>query len=111
MNLINIIGIGQGKEDLTQKHLELIRECDVLVGGKRHLAMFNFPDIQKIPIKGPINIIVDAIKKKMTRNKIVVLASGDPLLSGFLKPAAGSIDIDDKPILSFSKKQIAKNIA
>lgn len=33
------------------------------------------------------------------------------LLSGFLRPAAGSIDIDEKPILSLSKKQIAKRIA
>ena len=33
------------------------------------------------------------------------------LLSGFLKPAAGNIDIDKTPILSLSKKQIAKNIA
>jgi len=92
MNQINIIGIGQGEKDLTQKHLELIRECDVLVGGKRHLAMFDFPDIQKIPIKGHINTIVDAIKEKMTRNKIVVLASGDPLFYGIGSTLTQHID-------------------
>jgi len=92
MNLINIIGIGQGKKDLTQKHLELIRECDVLVGGKRHLAMFDFPDIQKIPIKGHINIIVDVIKEKMVDNKIVVLASGDPLFYGIGSTLTQHID-------------------
>ncbi len=33
------------------------------------------------------------------------------LLSGFLKPGTGTIDIDKNPVLSLSKKQIAKNIA
>ena len=82
MNPIDIIGIGQGKEDLTQKHLELIKECDVLVGGKRHLSMFGYLDIQKIPITGHINSIIELIKEKMSLYKIVVLASGDPLFYG-----------------------------
>ena len=70
MNQIDIIGIGQGKEDLTSKHLALIKECDVLVGGNRHLSMFDYPDIQKIPIRGDINSIIEAIKEKMSRHKI-----------------------------------------
>lgn len=82
MNPINIIGIGQGKKDLTQKHLEIIRECDVLVGGNRHLNMFDYPDKLKIPITGHINSIIDAIKEKMNHHRIVVLASGDPLFYG-----------------------------
>ncbi|MCD4677375.1 MAG: precorrin-6y C5,15-methyltransferase (decarboxylating) subunit CbiE [Desulfobacula sp.] len=82
MNPIDIIGIGQGKKDLTQKHLELIKKCDVLVGGQRHLSMFDYPDIQKIPVNAHINSVVEAIKEKMTDHKIVVLASGDPLFYG-----------------------------
>jgi len=82
MNPINIIGIGQCKEDLTQKHLDLIRECDVLIGGKRHLSMLDEPDKQKILIKGHMGSIVKAIKNKMDHHKIVVLASGDPLFYG-----------------------------
>jgi len=82
MNQIDIIGIGQSKEDLTSKHLALIKECDVLVGGNRYLTMFDYPDIQKIPIKSNINSIIEAIKEKMNRHKIVVLASGDPLFYG-----------------------------
>ncbi|WP_299977881.1 precorrin-6y C5,15-methyltransferase (decarboxylating) subunit CbiE [Desulfobacula sp.] len=82
MNSIDVIGIGQGKEDLTQKHLGLIKDCDVLVGGERHLEMFNYPKKEMIPIKGHINSIVEAIKEKMSRYKIVVLASGDPLFYG-----------------------------
>ncbi|CCK82496.1 bifunctional cobalt-precorrin-7 (C(5))-methyltransferase/cobalt-precorrin-6B (C(15))-methyltransferase [Desulfobacula toluolica] len=79
---IDIIGIGQGREDLTQKHLDLIRECDVLVGGKRHLEMFDCPDKQKITVKADMNSVVEAIKDKINRHKIVVLASGDPLFYG-----------------------------
>ncbi|MBU1343366.1 MAG: precorrin-6y C5,15-methyltransferase (decarboxylating) subunit CbiE [Proteobacteria bacterium] len=79
---IDIIGIGQGIEDLTQKHLDLIRECDVLIGGKRQIEMFDYPEKQKICIKDHINSIVDAITEKMKSLKIVVLASGDPLFYG-----------------------------
>lgn len=82
MNQIDIIGIGQGKKDLTSNHLALIKDSDVLVGGERHLAMFDYPDKQKIPIKGHINSIIEAIKEKMNHAKIVVLASGDPLFYG-----------------------------
>ena len=96
MNPINIIGIGQGKEDLTLKHLKLIKECDVLVGGRRHLDMFEYPDKQKIFITSHIDSVVEAIKKKMNLHKIVVLASGDPLFYG----------IGSTLIKYFEKKQL-----
>ncbi|MCM2283598.1 MAG: precorrin-6y C5,15-methyltransferase (decarboxylating) subunit CbiE [Desulfobacula sp.] len=82
MNAIDIIGTGLGKQDLTQKHLDLIRACDVLVGGDRHLKWFDDLGKQKIPIKGPIAKVVEAIREKIGRNRIVVLASGDPLFYG-----------------------------
>src|SRR3989339_1573660 len=82
MNAIDIIGIGLGREDLTQKHLDLIQDCDVLVGGDRHLKWFDDLGKQTIPIKGPIVKVVETIRKKMSRSKIVVLASGDPLFYG-----------------------------
>src|SRR3989339_838530 len=82
MNAIDIIGIGLGREDLTQKHLDLIQDCDVLVGGDRHLKWFDDLGKQQIPIKGPIAKVVEAIREKMGQNKIVVLASGDPLFYG-----------------------------
>lgn len=82
MNPIQIIGIGQSKKDLTQKHMELINDCDLLIGGKRHLSMFDLPGVQKLPITGHINTIVETIKEKTDHSKIVVLASGDPLFYG-----------------------------
>lgn len=82
MNAIDIIGTGLGRGDLTQKHLDLIRACDVLVGGDRHLKWFDDLGKQKILIKGPIAKVVEAIREKIGQSKIVVLASGDPLFYG-----------------------------
>ncbi|MCF6247171.1 MAG: precorrin-6y C5,15-methyltransferase (decarboxylating) subunit CbiE [Desulfobacula sp.] len=79
---IQIIGIGQGKKDLTQRHLEMIETCDVLVGGKRHLEMFNQINVETILITGHLDDLIDSLKEKMNHKKIVVLASGDPLFHG-----------------------------
>ncbi len=94
---IDVIGIGLGMNDLTPKHLDLIRECDVLVGGERHLGLFDDLGKQKIVIKGHIARVVDSIKEKMDHHKIVVLASGDPLFYGI---GSTLIQYFDKPQLN-----------
>ncbi len=83
MHTIEIIGMGQSVDDLTLTHLKLIENCDVLVGGKRHLSMFADQDKQTIPIKGHLKPIIEQIKTDALNKKIVVLASGDPLYHGF----------------------------
>ena len=40
MKPVSIIGVGMTIEDLTARHLELIDQADVLVGGKRLLNLF-----------------------------------------------------------------------
>ena len=79
---IDVIGIGLGLNDLTSNHLALIRECDVLVGGERHLQLFDDLGKQKIVIKGHMVKVIESIREKMEDHKIVVLASGDPLFYG-----------------------------
>ena len=37
---VNIIGMGMGPQDLTDDCLEIIKQTDVLVGGKRLLNYF-----------------------------------------------------------------------
>jgi len=82
MKPISIIGMGVSPEDLTAKHLELIKKADILVGGKRHLDFFkNYPAVKK-KITGEINTIIRFIKTQMKSKSIVVLASGDPLFFG-----------------------------
>ncbi len=82
MKPIDVIGMGHSKKDLTQRHLEIINRCDILIAGKRLLAMFDLPGVEKIRVTGAIENIVEIIKKKMDISKIVVLASGDPLYYG-----------------------------
>ena len=82
MGIVNVIGIGRGLNDLTDHHLALVRNCDLLVGGQRQLDMF--PDFtgNTITIKGKLDPIIDRITAEMDSGKVVVLASGDPLFYG-----------------------------
>ncbi|MCP3944794.1 MAG: precorrin-6y C5,15-methyltransferase (decarboxylating) subunit CbiE [Desulfobacteraceae bacterium] len=92
MNLINIIGIGQGRKDLTSTQLKLIQAADLLVGGRRHLEMFAYHGGTSLVITGPIEQVIDKIKKAMVDKKVVVLASGDPLFYGIGSTLARHID-------------------
>ena len=91
MNLVHIIGIGQGKSDLTARHLEIIRSADLLVGGKRHLDYFPEYSGETLAVRADIESIVKRIQREMDTKKIVVLASGDPLFYGIGATLARSI--------------------
>lgn len=82
MKIINVIGIGQGRKDLTSNHERLIKESDVIAGGSRHLKMFDLHGKEVLNIKGNLRELIDALKERMHHKKIVVLASGDPLFHG-----------------------------
>lgn len=92
MNLIHVIGMGQGKQDLTQAHLKLIQNADLLVGGQRLLEMFPDYTGETLVIDRSIETLVDRIKICMTEKKVVVLASGDPLFYGIGTTLARFID-------------------
>ena len=40
MPSVTVVGTGVGPEDLTEAHREAIEAAEVLVGGKRQLAVF-----------------------------------------------------------------------
>jgi len=81
MNNVHVIGIGQGKADLTLTHLDLIGQADLLIGGTRHLAMF--PNCHEtFAIRTDLSAVVQKIQDEMHEKRIVVLASGDPLFYG-----------------------------
>ena len=92
MNPINVIGIGQGKQDLTATHLTLIQGADLLVGGQRHLEMFADHTGETLVITGAIEPVIEQIKENMAHKKIVVLASGDPLFYGIGSTLSRHID-------------------
>ena len=82
MKQVSVIGMGLGPEDLTAKHLKLIKDADVLVGGKRHLEYFNYYSADKKEINKDLKGVISYIKTRMRKENIVVLASGDPLFFG-----------------------------
>jgi precorrin-6B C5,15-methyltransferase / cobalt-precorrin-6B C5,C15-methyltransferase len=79
---VAVIGIGLSPEDLTERHLQIIKAADVLVGGKRLLEYFKDSMACKKIIDKHLTATVDFIKTQMDRRSVVVLASGDPLFFG-----------------------------
>jgi precorrin-6Y C5,15-methyltransferase (decarboxylating) len=82
MNPVNIIGMGMGPQDLSEQQLKIIEQADVLVGGRRLLALFKASTAQKKSISKDIEDVIDYVKNQMKTHKVVVLASGDPLFFG-----------------------------
>jgi len=82
MNDLNIIGIGMGPRDITLFHMELIKACDLLIGGSRQLALFADFSKETYTITADIPALVHKIQTDLPTRKIVVLASGDPLFYG-----------------------------
>jgi precorrin-6Y C5,15-methyltransferase (decarboxylating) len=74
--------MGMGPQDLTDDYLEIIKQADVLVGGKRLLNYFSELNVQTKTIGRNIEEVIDFVRNQMTHSKIVVLASGDPLFFG-----------------------------
>jgi precorrin-6Y C5,15-methyltransferase (decarboxylating) len=79
---IIVIGMGISAGDLTADQLETIRSADLLVGGRRHLARFAALSMEKQEITGDVAAMVAALRARKESRRIVVLASGDPLLFG-----------------------------
>jgi precorrin-6Y C5,15-methyltransferase (decarboxylating) len=90
MKAVSIIGMGMGPEDLTARHKSIIERADILVGGRRHLEQFNDIPAQKKPIGKDIDGIIEFVRAQSKLQKIVVLASGDPLFYGIGARMAGA---------------------
>ena len=79
---IQVVGVGLGPDDLPPKHRAIIDGADILVGGRRLLALFPDSRAEKKPIGKDIKELIAYIRGWMARRSIVVLASGDPLFHG-----------------------------
>jgi len=77
-----VVGVGMTQRHLPDAYLALIREADILVGGKNQLAALAPPDAVKRVIDRDIDGLLRFIRERMDRHRIVVLASGDPLFHG-----------------------------
>ncbi|KPC68228.1 cobalamin biosynthesis protein CbiE [Thermoactinomyces vulgaris] len=81
--MVKLIGIGaDGKDGLPPHCRKWIEEADVLIGGERHLAYFPEHRGEKWVLKGGIMGMIGRIAEVMAEQRVVVLASGDPLFYG-----------------------------
>ncbi|HKJ97826.1 MAG TPA: precorrin-6y C5,15-methyltransferase (decarboxylating) subunit CbiE [Desulfotignum sp.] len=100
MKPVYVIGIGQGKEDLTTRQLDIIANADILVGGQRLLNLFFGHKAERLVIDRHIDRVIRRIKDEMVTRQVVVLASGDPLFYGIGTTLLTHIDKNHIQILS-----------
>ncbi len=82
MKQVFVVGMGTSIEDMTAAQLEIIRSADFLVGGRRHLEQFADLTAEKETITGRLDETIALIETQARERRVVVLASGDPLLFG-----------------------------
>ncbi len=90
MEPINIIGMYPGSLDITPYAREILAHADIVVGGKRLLAMCPDgqlkSDVEKLPITAPLQPVLERVREASEEGqKVVVLADGDPLFFGIGK--------------------------
>jgi precorrin-6B C5,15-methyltransferase / cobalt-precorrin-6B C5,C15-methyltransferase len=82
LNLVHVVGLGMSPADLSSGAHRIIREAQVLVGGRRLLNYFPDHPAVKIPLgKDPEGALRQLPELAATR-RVVVLASGDPNFYG-----------------------------
>ena len=91
-----VIGIGyEGPSGLTAVARGHIESARVLAGGRRHLDFFRDSRREKIILGSDARAFVEALQQRYSREKTVVLASGDPLFYGIGRALLELIPRDD----------------
>ncbi len=84
--VLEVVGVGaDGPAGLPAASLQIIESAEVLIGGRRHLAAVPeglAPTAQRAAWPSPLVPGLDALLAEHRGRRIVVLASGDPLVSG-----------------------------
>jgi precorrin-6Y C5,15-methyltransferase (decarboxylating) len=79
---VQVVGLGMSPADLTPKVREIIREAQVLVGGRRLLDYFPEHRSMKIPLGKDPEGALKQLPALAAIKRVVVLASGDPNFYG-----------------------------
>ncbi len=79
---VQVVGWGMSPEDLTPKVREILREAQVLVGGRRLLDYFPDHPAQQILLGKDPEAALAQLPALAARLRVVVLASGDPNFYG-----------------------------
>ena len=87
MCMVTVVGTGVGPGDLTELHSKAIQNADVLVGGKRQLALFAGQTGSIWALGANPTTTLEEVKQECAGKRVVILASGDPLFFGIGKRA------------------------
>jgi precorrin-6Y C5,15-methyltransferase (decarboxylating) len=92
---LSIVGIGEdGLSGLTPAARALVEGAELLVGGKRHLAMIADQRARRLAWPSPLTDALPLIAAERGR-RVVVLASGDPFHWGVGSTLARRIPVDE----------------
>ena len=108
---VTVVGLGVGPEDLPESHRLAIKEAEVLVGGKRQLAMFAGQAEATWSLGANPRATLEEVKKEAAGRKVVILASGDPLFFGIGQGALevfGSENVAFLPNVTALQKAFAR---
>lgn len=82
MPTVTVVGIGLGPEDLNKSHRKAIQRAEILVGGKKQLAMFAGQTEDTWTLGASPKATLEQVREKAGGKRVVILASGDPLFFG-----------------------------
>ena len=104
MKKIRVIGAGPGARDyLLPVALEEARRCDLLLGSKRALDLFEDFDGQKVDCGGRLSHYQTIIQEKGDRKAIGIVVTGDPgfySLLAFLRRKLPDVSLEVTPGIS-----------
>jgi precorrin-6Y C5,15-methyltransferase (decarboxylating) len=91
-----VIGIGHdGPSGLAPEASAHIEAAQILAGGRRHLEFFPQWRSEKVVLDSDVAAFVERLRLRYRQEKIVVLASGDPLFYGIGRALLEAIPKDD----------------
>jgi len=96
---LHVVGIGAGGLDtLAGPARTLIETADLLVGGERHLSMVANDSARKLAWSFPLDGIVATLREAKSQ-RVVVLATGDPMSFGIGSTLARHFEPEDLHIV------------
>ena len=80
---IHIVGVGNdGPDGLTQRARDLLAGADVILGNDRALASLPPGKAETVRVGADLQALVDRLRAGLGRDRMVLLAAGDPLFYG-----------------------------
>jgi precorrin-6y C5,15-methyltransferase (decarboxylating) CbiE subunit len=101
---LHIVGVGPGAPEYLPPIAQgIIRQAEVVIGGRRHLEQYARADQQQVVVNADLSPTVDYISRNWHCKRMVVLVSGDPGLYSLMplvREAIGEENIEVIPGIS-----------